>query len=147
MALDNMLMPYPSVLLMSQTLWEMERAPNCPGILPFNLVMPERFTEPRTNSTYPLPPSYDTGLSLSNLQVCCAYKLTVVATRTRWAPNRTLSVDILHVPRHLPSRAIMDAPFPFFQTFKSTPEEWRQISATLSPRASSNEQPIDCDVC
>lgn len=40
----------------------------------------------------------------------------------------------------------MDTPFPFFHTVKTAPEEWRQMSAMLSPQARSTVRPVHCDV-
>ena len=40
----------------------------------------------------------------------------------------------------------MDTPFPFFDTIKSSPEEWYQTSAVLDPISGATVAQIHCDV-
>ena len=44
-----------------------------------------------------------------------------------------MNVNLNYVPRSLPERDVMYAPFPFFDTVKSAPEEWLQMSASINP--------------
>ncbi|KZV73657.1 hypothetical protein PENSPDRAFT_749894 [Peniophora sp. CONT] len=143
---DNMVLPYPKILHISSTLWDTGRSEVCPSTVPFDLSIPESFLDPKTGSKYPLPPSYDTALSMSDLHARCVYQLVAVAVRSRWALNKTLTVDVIYMPRNLPSRTIMEAPFPFFDTVKSAPEEWRQMSAVLPPKVRSDMGPVHCEL-
>ncbi|VDB91836.1 unnamed protein product [Peniophora sp. CBMAI 1063] len=145
MSLNSMTMPYPKVLSLSSTLWDSTRTLDCPSTIPFDLVIPQTFLEPKTGTTYPLPPSFDTAFSLSDLHVSCAYNLIVLVNRSRWTPNKMLTIDVDYVPRNLPSRVMLDEPFPFFDTVKSAPEEWRQKSAILSPKPHAPVGPVHCD--
>ena len=57
-----------------------------------------------------------------------------------------MTVDIDYLPRTVPPRALMDTPFPFFDTIKSSPEEWYQTSAVLDPVSGATVAQIHCDV-
>ncbi|KZV75198.1 hypothetical protein PENSPDRAFT_748798, partial [Peniophora sp. CONT] len=143
------LIPELQLLDISSTLWEGGASGACPTVLPFGLVIPENFVDSESGSSYPLPPSYDPlgdSISLQDLVVRCVYRLTVHMVRSRWMPDKTMSVDIEYAPRTIPPQAIMDAPFPFFDTIKSSPEEWWQTSATVSVKPNAAPKPIDCDL-
>ncbi|KZV73659.1 hypothetical protein PENSPDRAFT_682609 [Peniophora sp. CONT] len=148
--LGNALIPDLKLLHLSSTLWETGAEMGaCPTVLPFGFVLPENFKEPDSGSTYPLPPSYDPlgdSVSLQDMHVRCVYRLTVMLVRSRWMPNKSMSVDMEYAPRTVPPRAIMDAPFPFFDTIKSAPEEWHQMSAVLPTKPHATAGQIPCDL-
>ncbi|VDB91837.1 unnamed protein product [Peniophora sp. CBMAI 1063] len=128
----------------SLILWENGRTYTCPSILPFNFVFPAHFTDGKSGPALALPPSYDSTFSLHDMRVRCVYELIVQVMRSRWVPNKSLVIDINYVPRALPARTVMDAPFPFFDTIKSAAEEWFQMNATMASKAPSRLEAIHC---
>ena len=57
-----------------------------------------------------------------------------------------LRVPFVYRPRARPRQPMLSSPFPFLSTVKSLPEEWFQITTTMSPKAISDIEPIDCHV-
>lgn len=55
-------------------------------------------------------------------------------------------VAFTYQPRTRPSQPVLSSPFPFLSTVKSLPEEWFQITSTISAKSISNIEPIDCHV-
>jgi hypothetical protein len=58
-----------------------------------------------------------------------------------------LMVPFAYQPRMRPPQPVLSTPFPFLSTVKSLPEEWFQITSTMSPKSIfSYMDPIDCHV-
>ena len=56
-----------------------------------------------------------------------------------------LMVAFVYQPRTRPLQPVLSSPFPFLSTVKSSPEEWFQITSTISTK-SNTIGPIDCHV-
>jgi hypothetical protein len=120
----------------------------CPSMFPFKAVLPEGFTD--NGRARALPPTYDNPLSgaTTDIRAQCQYFLSVVVERrgsklALWKLPKKLMVAFVYQPRTRPLQPVLSSPFPFLSTVKSSPEEWFQITSTISTK-SNTIGPIDC---
>ncbi|KAJ7101283.1 hypothetical protein B0H15DRAFT_815546 [Mycena belliarum] len=129
-----------------RTLWSSENsgAP-CPGDVPFSSVLPTTFIH--EDRTYPLPPSYNASLiSIGGADVKVHYALSIVIFRKRklsfLSAKNTTSVRFNYAPRTRPARPIHPILTDFLSDIKVAPEEWRQSTTLLAPRATASVAPV-----
>ncbi|KAI0315894.1 hypothetical protein OF83DRAFT_1084650 [Amylostereum chailletii] len=130
----------------SSTVWKADGPSSiCPSVLPFECTFPESYKD--GEQTRLLPPSY--SYSDGNFIAGCEYSLIIRVTRTGkflWRSPKTLSVKLLYAPKSRPHQPILSCPFPFNSTIKTLPEEWHQVSSSVTPKANSKFKPIECDL-
>lgn len=60
--------------------------------------------------------------------------------------NRSFVVPLNYYPHTRPHRPILSGDLSFFSTIKPSPEEWHQVTSTMTSRPNCNFQPIQCHV-
>jgi len=119
----------------------------CPSIFPFEFVLPEAFIE--NGQRRALPPTYDLRSDLSSIRAQCNYNMKVIVKRKGgklglWKPQKKLTIPFTYRSQLRPPQPILPSPFPFLSTIKSLPEEWFQVTSTITVKTHSDIEPIDC---
>ncbi|KAF8190196.1 hypothetical protein K438DRAFT_1592301 [Mycena galopus ATCC 62051] len=137
----------------SYTIWSSGKSTHascssCPSAVPFSVVLPSQFQH-YDGVSYRLPPSYEIPLStISGLFFKSSYSLSVTITRTMshkirfLTKSKTIPIPFKYRPRTRPWRPIQPSR-DFFSDVKIMPEEFRQVTAQLLPRAASTVQSMD----
>ncbi|KAI0086991.1 hypothetical protein BDY19DRAFT_995421 [Irpex rosettiformis] len=117
----------------------------CPSQHKFKVPFPLNYTT--NEGSVPNPPTYFAQYSGSpSLFARVSYKLTVMVTRSvvgSWKRQKCVSIPIHYHPRSRPYLPISPSLYPFLSTFKTRPEDWHQITATI-PLKRKGLSGVDC---
>ncbi|GJE99015.1 hypothetical protein PsYK624_152530 [Phanerochaete sordida] len=128
------------------SLWRRsESQTQCPRAIPFLVPFPATY-ETKTGEV-PMPPSFEASFTGSpGLRVQIFYFLSIRITRpplSLWRRHTTIVIPVKYQPRSRPYLPISPGLYPFLSTVKTAPEEWHQISSTVSSRDQSVD-PLEC---
>ncbi|GLB37552.1 putative calcineurin-like phosphoesterase [Lyophyllum shimeji] len=140
-----------NILSNKVTLWckdDSAESHHCPAALPFCFEFPQTFTSERR--TQRLPPSFDTTfIGLPILLAKCIYTLRLVVTISRdfrlasWATTKSYCLVLNYRPRAR-ARHRLTLTDSVLSALKTTPDDWRQLCATMDVRPNCEVEPIDC---
>ncbi|KAF8189530.1 hypothetical protein K438DRAFT_1722177 [Mycena galopus ATCC 62051] len=131
-------------------LWSSEHSDaQCPGSIPFCALLPARFKH--NDGRYPLPPSYFASYTASGgllyAKVFYALSITIIRSRRRkfsFLPSKnTMIIPFNYCPRTCATRPLPPPGSNFLADIKVMPEEWHQLTLTVSPRPKVKLPPVD----
>ncbi|KAI0084727.1 hypothetical protein BDY19DRAFT_517629 [Irpex rosettiformis] len=115
----------------------------------FHVPFPVKFVDKAYAHPLVVPPTFDVKFSgESSFSARNEYTLFVIVTVERLAARTkhdsiTLPILLNYRPRSRPYRPIAAPLLPFFETLKTAPEEWFQVSSSVPPKDAARE-PMDC---
>jgi hypothetical protein len=122
----------------------------CPSMFPFEFVLPEAFVD--NGQRRALPPTYNHRSDSTGIRAHCNYIMTVIVKRKGgklglWKPQKKLTIPFTYRSQLRPPQPILPSPFPFLSTIKSLPEEWFQVTSTMTVKSQHSDiEPIDCNL-